>query len=122
MPLPTKADIEAGGRGYRPDPADSLSLHADTYVTDSWYPADLDAIFTRSWQCVCRLEQVADPGDNVTAPVAGNPVLLAGDPQGGLRAFYNVCQHRAHKLLTGSGRTNTIKCPYHARTYSWTTN
>ena len=33
------------------------------------------------------------------------------------RGFYNVCQHRAHELLKGSGRTKVITCPYHAWTY-----
>ena len=34
-----------------------------------------------------------------------------------LRAFYNVCKHRAHELLAGSGTTRNIVCPYHAWTY-----
>jgi carnitine monooxygenase subunit len=34
-----------------------------------------------------------------------------------LRAFYNVCKHRAHELLSGSGTTRNIVCPYHAWTY-----
>ena len=36
-----------------------------------------------------------------------------------LRAFYNVCQHRAHELLPeGFGNVaRAIICPYHAWTY-----
>jgi len=34
-----------------------------------------------------------------------------------LRAFYNVCKHRAHLLLQGEGTTGGIVCPYHAWTY-----
>jgi carnitine monooxygenase subunit len=34
-----------------------------------------------------------------------------------LRAFYNVCSHRAHELLHGSGRSRVITCPYHAWSY-----
>ncbi len=40
-----------------------------------------------------------------------------GISEGVLRAFYNVCKHRAHKLLTGEGNTTRIMCPYHAWTY-----
>jgi len=36
---------------------------------------------------------------------------------GELRAFYNVCKHRAHQLLEGEGTTRSIVCPYHAWTY-----
>jgi choline monooxygenase len=39
---------------------------------------------------------------------------------GELRAFYNVCKHRAHELLSGSGSTRNIVCPYHAWTYDLT--
>ena len=40
------------------------------------------------------------------------------DRQGTLRAFYNVCKHRAHRLLSGEGTTGGIVCPYHAWTYT----
>jgi len=41
-------------------------------------------------------------------------VMMGKDEE--LRAFYNVCQHRAHELLPpGSGNVNSlIVCPYHA--------
>lgn len=34
--------------------------------------------------------------------------------------FDNVCQHRAHQLVQGSGRKTTVTCPYHAWTYDLT--
>jgi choline monooxygenase len=34
-----------------------------------------------------------------------------------LRAFVNVCRHRAHLVATGRGRRNTLQCPYHAWTF-----
>jgi carnitine monooxygenase subunit len=45
------------------------------------------------------------------------PIALVRDRSGRLRAFYNVCKHRAHELLSGSGTTGTIVCPYHAWVY-----
>ena len=35
---------------------------------------------------------------------------------GELRAFYNVCKHRGHELVTGEGKTRALVCPYHAWT------
>jgi len=39
-----------------------------------------------------------------------------------LRGFFNVCQHRAHRLLEGEGRLGApaITCPYHAWSYELT--
>jgi choline monooxygenase len=49
--------------------------------------------------------------------VAGMPIVVVRDRTGVLRAFYNVCKHRAHELLAGSGTTRNIVCPYHGWTY-----
>ena len=45
------------------------------------------------------------------------PIAVVRGRGGELRAFYNVCKHRAHELLVGSGTTGAIVCPYHAWTY-----
>jgi choline monooxygenase len=60
---------------------------------------------------------VRHPGDYVTAETAGQPIAIVRGADEKLRAFYNVCKHRAHLLLSGSGRTSKIMCPYHAWTY-----
>ena len=56
-------------------------------------------------------------GRYVTVDVAGHPVAVVRDRDGVLRAFYNVCKHRAHHLLSGEGNTTRIMCPYHAWVY-----
>lgn len=62
-------------------------------------------------------KSVRHPGDYVTAETAGQPIAIVRGADEKLRAFYNVCKHRAHLLLSGSGRTSKIMCPYHAWTY-----
>ena len=104
--------------GFDPDPARSLSLRAEAYTDPKWAVADLEAIFARSWQWVCHVEQLTEPGSYVSATIAGMPVAVVRDRGGALRAFYNVCKHRAHELLSGSGTTGSIVCPYHAWVYA----
>ena len=36
-----------------------------------------------------------------------------------LRAFYNVCAHRGHELLSGAGMKNVITCPYHVGAFDF---
>lgn len=110
-------DVQAVAAGYHPDPGRSMSLRSMAYTEPRWAQADLDAIFARSWQWVCHVEQVAEPGGYVAATVAGMPVVVVRDREGTLRGFYNVCKHRAHQLLTGSGTTRSMMCPYHAWSY-----
>jgi choline monooxygenase len=66
---------------------------------------------------VCHAEKLRQPGAFVTADIAGQPIAILRDREGVLRAFYNVCKHRAHKLLTGEGNATKIMCPYHAWSY-----
>ena len=75
-------------------------------------------IICRSWQWVCHHEKLQEPGDFVAVEIAGMPVCVLRDGEGELRAFYNVCKHRAMRLLEGEGRKGKIMCPYHGWTYA----
>ncbi|GAB6987648.1 aromatic ring-hydroxylating oxygenase subunit alpha [Nocardioides pyridinolyticus] len=118
MSLLTSQDVDRVGSGYDEDPARSWSLRAEAYTDPAWAECEVRAIFARTWQWICHVETLRDPGSYVSATVGGMPVAVVRDRDGGLRAFYNVCKHRAHELLTGAGTTRNIVCPYHAWTYS----
>jgi choline monooxygenase len=113
----TAADVRRVVLGYDPDPARSMSLLSEAYTDPTWSQADLQAIFARTWQWVCHVERLANPGNYVSTTIADMPIAIVRDRDGSLRAFYNVCKHRAHELLSGSGTTRNLVCPYHAWTY-----
>ncbi|MGI5501347.1 aromatic ring-hydroxylating oxygenase subunit alpha [Lentzea sp. CA-135723] len=113
----TAEDVHRIATGYHPDPARSMSLRAEAYVDPAWSSFEDRAVFSRTWQWVCHVEQLAEPGSYTASTVASMPIVVVRDRSGELRAFYNVCKHRAHELLTGSGVTRNIVCPYHAWTY-----
>ncbi|WP_306116799.1 MULTISPECIES: ring-hydroxylating oxygenase subunit alpha [unclassified Roseovarius] len=115
--LPSTSQFAAIARGYSADEGNSQSLHADAYTRDEWFAADTQAILAKSWQWVCHVEKLRAPGSFVTVDVAGHPVAVVRDRDGVLRAFFNVCKHRAHHLLSGEGNTTRIMCPYHAWVY-----
>ncbi len=114
---PTKQQFAAIRDGYHSDPSQSLSLRADAYTDPLWHQVDLREIVSKTWQWVCHAEKVREPGSFVTIEIAGKPIAVVRDREGVLRAFYNVCKHRAHKLLSGEGKTTRLMCPYHAWTY-----
>ena len=106
------------GTGHHADPAASMSLHSDAYTEDVWFENERTTIFAKTWQWVAHVEKLRESGSYVTTEVAGMPIAVLRDTAGSLRAFYNVCQHRAHELLAGEGTTRSIVCPYHAWTYN----
>jgi choline monooxygenase len=75
-------------------------------------------LFAREWQCIGHLSRVPNPGDYVTATVAGNPVIVVRGKDNILRSFYNVCRHRGGPLATDEhGSCNALQCKYHGWTY-----
>ena len=115
--MSSRTSFEAIRRGWDRDPACSHSLLKDAYVSEAWVETDRRQIFSRTWQWICHVEKLREPGSYVTAEVAGQPICVVRDRESVLRAFYNVCKHRAHELLKGEGRTTRIMCPYHAWVY-----
>ena len=119
MPV-TQDDVRDVAAGFHPDPSRSMSLRSQAYFEQKWLDAELTGVFARTWQWICHAGLLSAPGGYVTATVAGMPVAVVRGREGELRAFYNVCQHRAHELLSGAGTTRNIVCPYHAWTYDLT--
>lgn len=113
----TPGDYANIKRGYHPEPAQSRSLSASAYTQKQWFDADRDAILYRSWLWACHREKVAEAGSYYVMDILGRSICIVRDEDGTLRAFYNVCKHRAHELLKGEGSTKKIMCPYHAWTY-----
>ena len=113
----TLADVARVGRDHTEDPGAAGTLHAEAYTSQRWYDFEQSAIFARSWQWVCHRERLATAGDYVTTTVAGQPILVVRNGAGELRAFYNVCKHRAHGIAAGEGSAKSLRCPYHGWTY-----
>jgi len=103
---------------------------ASRFYTD---PAILEVekarIFRRTWQLVGTLSHacgevngvkrtIADPESFFTADVGGEPIVVVRDKRGTLRAFSNVCRHRAGPIASGSGCKNVLRCGYHGWTYA----
>ncbi|WP_323846546.1 aromatic ring-hydroxylating dioxygenase subunit alpha [Microbulbifer magnicolonia] len=98
--------------------AEASALVAPCYTDPRWLALEQRGIFARSWQLVGHLEQLESTGDYFTCEVAGVPLLLVRDNGGALRAFHNVCRHRAGPLLQGCGRgAKALRCQYHGWSY-----
>jgi choline monooxygenase len=65
------------------------------------------------------LRTISDPETFFTADVVGERVVIVRDKTGTLRAFSNVCRHRAGPIASGSGCCkNVLRCGYHGWTYT----
>lgn len=99
----------------------SSTLLPDAYTSEAFFALERERIFASSWIAVGTTSEVDAPGRCLVAEVAGRSVVVTRNRHGELRAFHNVCRHRATALLTADathvGRGERIRCPYHAWTY-----
>jgi choline monooxygenase len=103
---------------------DTLSLARAHTIPSAWYfDPELYAlegrrVFGATWQVAARIDQLAEPGAFVTVEIAGEPLVVLRDEQGTLRAFHNVCRHRAARILSAPcGKVTKLRCHYHGWTY-----
>ena len=100
-----------------PDPTTTSRLPARFYLDGSILALEKERIFKRAWLLGGHISEVAEPGCYVVGDILGEQVILIRGDDGEIRGFHNVCRHRGHELLKGSGCTRRITCPYHAWAY-----
>ena len=104
---------------YSPtDLAHAKTIPARWYLDPEMLEAEREKIFARTWQPVGLANTVTDPGTYFACEIAGEPVVVTRAKDGVLRAFSNVCRHRASTIADGHGKAATLRCPYHNWTYA----
>jgi len=103
---------------FTDDPSKSFTMPARFYLDESVYQAEQQSIFYCSWWYSGHVSQLSKTGDFITTNIDSQNIFIVRDKSGELKAFYNVCQHRGHELVEGTGNAALIVCPYHAWTYA----
>jgi len=88
------------------------------YTDTAFYEFEKEAVFNHEWLCVGRASWVAKPGDFFSTEIIGEPLLIAKNNKGQIKAMSAVCQHRAMLVAEGAGNARAFLCPYHHWTYS----
>jgi len=105
------------------------TLASRFYIDPGILDIEKSRIFQRTWHLVGTLHQscgevngvkrtISDSESFFTTDVVGEPVIVVRDKQDELRAFSNVCRHRAGPIALGSGCKNVLRCQYHGWTYT----
>ncbi len=101
--------------------ADGATLPAPFYTDAGIAELEDDLVFRPSWQIVGVEPELRNVGDYFTTSIDGYgfsvPIVVLRDKELQLRAFINVCRHRAHMVCVGSGNKKSLQCGYHGWTY-----
>lgn len=99
--------------------AEASTIPASWYTDQRVFDLEQQTVFTNSWQCAARLDQVSQPGQYVTTEIAHEPIVIVRGSDRQLRGFFNVCRHHAAAVMTEpEGCATQMRCPYHGWTYS----
>jgi carnitine monooxygenase subunit len=96
-----------------------LSLPGWIYRDPEFFAVEMERVIRPSWQIVCHASDIPAAGDWQTLEYLGESILVIRGDDGEIRAFHNVCRHRASRIVGGeSGCARRLTCPYHAWTYA----
>ncbi len=97
----------------------NLGLPGWIYHDADFFEAEKAAVFRTSWQIVCHLSDIPQAGDFHTLDFLGESLVVVRGDDDKVRAFHNVCRHRASRVVDGpSGNCGVrMTCPYHAWSY-----
>ena len=113
---------QPGDMPFSATPERSFTMPARFYTDPEIYHLEKEGIFYNSWCYVGHTSQLKDVGHYITIKIHEQNIFIIKTKTGELKAFYNVCLHRGHELLSGDGKTNIIVCPYHAWAYDFDGN
>ena len=86
-----------------------MSLPAWLYRDAGFFDQEKRTLFRQAWQVVCHLNDVPEPGDYHTLDFLDEKVVVVRGEDGKVRAFHNVCRHRAGRIADGaSGNSGQI--------------
>jgi choline monooxygenase len=97
--------------------ARAATLPSRYYLEPEILEREKERIFGRTWQLVARAEELSRVGDFVPVTVLDEPVVITHGLDGELKAFYNVCRHRAGQVALTRGNRKSLQCRYHGWTY-----
>ena len=95
------------------------TLPAWTYNNPEFFALERERLLLANWQMVCHQSEVRDIGSYATLDFMGERALVVRGEDGQIRAFHNVCRHRAAAVARGQfGRCDgALRCFYHGWTY-----
>lgn len=96
----------------------SENIPVDRYLSREFHELEIEHVWRRTWQAVCRETEVAEPGDTHVYDITRFSIIVTRTETGTLKAYKNACLHRGRQLVDETGNYKNFRCPYHAFTWS----
>ncbi|KAI3005744.1 hypothetical protein CBS147346_4094 [Aspergillus niger] len=101
------------------------TVHKESDFPQNWWTGsdvfelERRAIFSKRWLYLAHRSRFTKPGDYHSFEVAGIPIFLVLGKDDIVRAFHNVCRHRAYTVTRKEcGSSMILGCRYHGWSYN----
>jgi carnitine monooxygenase subunit len=96
------------------DPLSGMGLPGWVYHDPDFFKVEMARVIRPSWQIICHINDIPNAGDWHSLELLDENIIVIRGDDGTLRAFHNVCRHRASRIVDGSsGCAKKLVCPYH---------
>ena len=94
-------------------------VHRDLYLSQELFELEQEHFFANTWTYLGHASQVPDAGDYLAQEIAGRPLMMVRQADGGIRVMFNRCAHKGSQLVSDScgNAGKFFRCPYHAWSY-----
>ena len=94
-------------------------LPNECYTSKDYTLIERKKLFEDKWIVAGVASSIPEIGDVKPIDILGMPILILRNKQNEIKVFHNVCSHRGVKLVSKSGKINSlIRCPYHSWSYN----
>lgn len=95
------------------------TVGVERYLSRKYHDLEVERLWKKTWQMVCREDDVPEVGDYFVYDVADLSFLIVRTGERDFKAHYNACLHRGRQLRECSGRkAHEFRCPFHGWTWS----
>ncbi|KAK3651074.1 hypothetical protein LTR56_005838 [Elasticomyces elasticus] len=116
--LPKSKTKEAALEEFQPIVTKELDFPSGWWTSRNLFELEKRAVLSKTWLHVCHSSLFKKPGDYRTFQIADFSFLIILGKDGRLRAFHNICRHRAYSVVSKSeGSCLVMRCGYHGWSY-----
>ncbi|WP_228479314.1 aromatic ring-hydroxylating oxygenase subunit alpha [Microbacterium atlanticum] len=95
------------------------SLSPEIFTNEEIYRRELEKVFGRTWLFLAHDSLIPKPGDFFTTYMGADPVIVARQRDGSVKAMLNSCRHRGMMVCRAEeGNMKQFTCPYHGWVYN----
>lgn len=88
------------------------------YTNKNYFEKEVNTIFEKNWQFACMKSELEKKFSYCVINYHQNSFFITNTGKSGIKAFKNICSHRANKIFLEDFGQRPIMCMYHNWTYN----